>query len=246
MSLFYAERVWDVIANLGQRDALQMEEDLAKLADLVIVIVESPGTFTELGAFSISPPLRKKMLPIVHERYRHQNSFIANGPLKWIDEESDFKPSIYTDLDRILLAADQIEERLKRISKQRSVKLEDLATSPKHLLFFICDLITVISPATMSMITGYLEEIAPNISVNKVDVPTLVGLAVAMNLLRPIVVDSGGSNETYYIPTEEVDASRPFHHSKLLYLESERAAYTSVLLAIPAAKAMMEAVAAAK
>jgi hypothetical protein len=58
LNVFYAERVWQIIASLGERDALQMEEDLAKLADLVIVIVESPGTFTELGAFSLSPSLR--------------------------------------------------------------------------------------------------------------------------------------------------------------------------------------------
>ena len=37
------------IVSLAERDALQMEEDLAKLADLIIVIVESAGTLTELG-----------------------------------------------------------------------------------------------------------------------------------------------------------------------------------------------------
>lgn len=243
ISLFYAEKVWDVIAMLGQRDALQMEEDLAKLADLVVVIVESPGTFTELGAFSISQPLRRKMLPIVHERYKQETSFIANGPIKWIDAESDFKPTIYVDLDRILLAADQIQERIKRIAKPQTTRLEDLATSPKHLLFFICDLITVIYPATMAMIIGYLEEISPSLPAAGINIPTLVGLAVAMNLLRPISVTSSGTVERYYMPTDEIDASRPFHHSRFLYLENQRAAYASVLLTIPEAKATMEAVA---
>jgi hypothetical protein len=68
LNVFYAERVWQTIADLGERDALQMEEELAKLADLVIIIVQSPGTFTELGAFSLSPPLRRKMLAIVDEK----------------------------------------------------------------------------------------------------------------------------------------------------------------------------------
>jgi hypothetical protein len=131
LSVFYAELVWEIIASLGERDALQMEEDLAKLADLVIVLVESPGTFTELGAFSLSPSLRKKMLPIVDEKYRHDVSFITNGPLKWIDSESVFKPTIYTNLDKNLLAADQVQERIQRIAKPHSTKLEDLATSPK-------------------------------------------------------------------------------------------------------------------
>ena len=49
VDIFYAEKVWQEIVSLAERDALQMEEDLAKLADLIIVIVESAGTLTELG-----------------------------------------------------------------------------------------------------------------------------------------------------------------------------------------------------
>ena len=246
IGLFYAEKVWENIASLGERDALQMEAELANLADLVIVIVESPGTFTELGAFSLSPPLRKKMLPIVHEKYRHDSSFIANGPLKWINAESDFKPTIYTNLDQILEAANDVQARIKLIPKSHGIKLEDPATSPKHLLFFICDLVSVIYPATLPMIVGYLEEISPSLASSGVNVPTLVGLAVAMSLLLPLSVISGAHSETYYMPTESVDASRPFHHSRFLYLENQRAAYASVLLTIPEAKAVMEAASVAR
>ncbi len=241
LSIFYAERVWDIIVSLGELDALQMEEHLAKLADLVIVLVESPGTFTELGAFSLSPPLRKKLLPIVDERYAGANSFIANGPLKWIDTESDFKPTIYTKLDKVLLAGDQVQERIKRIAKPGTTRVVDLSTSAKHLVFFICDLVSVIYPATLPMIAGYLDEISPSIATNGINVPTLVGLAVAMNLLRPLSLTSGRHTDIYYVPTESVHASHPFHHSHLLYLESQRAAYTSVLLTIPDAKGVMEA-----
>lgn len=246
LNVFYAERVWETIARLGERDALQMEEELANLADLVIVLVESAGTFTELGAFSLSTPLRRKMLAIVDEMYKGDSSFISNGPVKWIDSESLFSPTVYTNLDQILLAADQVQERIQRIGKPRSVKLKDLATSRKHLLFFICDLVSVIFPATISMITGYLEEISPSIVTNGINAPTLVGLAVAMDLLRPVDVRDASGTSTYYVPTESVDASHPFHHSRLLYLENQRAAYASVLLTIPEAKAVMEAVTAAK
>jgi len=81
LDVFYAEKVWSEIVSLRERDALQMEEDLAKLADLIIVIVESAGTLTELGAFSLSPSLRQKLLPIVDQKYQGDSSFITNGPL---------------------------------------------------------------------------------------------------------------------------------------------------------------------
>ena len=38
LRLFYAEPVWERIAPIGGRSALEMESDLALLADLVIVI----------------------------------------------------------------------------------------------------------------------------------------------------------------------------------------------------------------
>lgn len=69
LNLFYAERVWEQIASQAGRSALKMESDLADLADLVVIIVESPGTFAELGAFSLSDPLRKKVLPIVDSHH---------------------------------------------------------------------------------------------------------------------------------------------------------------------------------
>ncbi len=79
--LFYAEVVWDLIASRLKLGALKMESDLAALADLVIIIVESPGTFAELGAFSNSDPLRRKLLPILDIQYQPpQKSFLALGP----------------------------------------------------------------------------------------------------------------------------------------------------------------------
>ena len=75
LGLFYAERVWEYIASRADRGALEMESDLARLADLVVIVVESPGTFAELGAFSLSDPLRKKLLPIVDKQYCHEQSF---------------------------------------------------------------------------------------------------------------------------------------------------------------------------
>ena len=240
--VFYAEKVWEEIVSLGERDALQMEEDLAKLADLIIVIVESAGTFTELGAFSLSPSLRQKLLPIVDKKYEHESSFISNGPLHWIDVESAFRPTIYTTLTMVLSAVDQIEERIKRIPESRSIKLDDLSTSPKHFLFFICDLIAVIYPASLRMIDHYVSAIVPSLSSSTINVPTIIGLAVAMGMLRPLTAIDGSSREVYYVPVDINRIRKPFHHSRLLYLEARRAEHASVLLAIPEAKAVLDEV----
>jgi hypothetical protein len=56
----------------------------------------------------------------------------------------------------------------------------------------------------------YLNQIAPSVAAIPIHVPTLVGLAVAMDLLRTMELTMGGKTETYYLPTDLVDASHPF------------------------------------
>ena len=239
-SVFYAERVWEHIAATTTSSALEMESDLASLADLVIVIVESPGTFAELGAFSLSDPLRKKILPIVDSSYRGHQSFIATGPLRWIDKDSSFAPTIYVPLNRILEAADEIEERISRVPRKRTVKVSDLAANTKQLLFFLCDLISVIHPATTEMVEYYLREIAPTLLTSKISVPTLIGLALAMDLLRADNVNIAGVVRTFFSPTTPDALEHPFHHTRMLDPESLRAMQVSVLLTIPEAKAVIQ------
>lgn len=225
---------------MGERSALEMEADLANLADLVIIVVESPGTFAELGAFSLSDPLRVKLLPLVDKKYADAESFIANGPLRWIDRESQFAPTIYVPLYRILEVVDHIEERISRIPKSKICRLEDLAKSPKHLLFFLCDLVAIIYPATANMIEYYIRKIAPSISSSGINVPTLLGLAVAMDLMKTSVLRIGGSPETFFLPAAIDAVERPFHHRRLLDLPTQRAEHVSVLLAIPEARVALD------
>jgi hypothetical protein len=117
-------------------NALQMEEALADLADSLVIVVESPGAFAELGAFSLVDRLRRKLLLILDNEYEEDQSFINTGPVRWADEDSQFKPAIFTDLKIILGATGALEERLRRLPPPAKTRVDDLSTSPKHLLFF--------------------------------------------------------------------------------------------------------------
>jgi hypothetical protein len=63
-----------------------------------------------------------------------------------------------------------------------------------------------------------------------------------MGLLRPVIANAGSRSEVYYVPVDVNRIGRPFHHSRLLYLEARRAEHASVLLAIPDAKAVLDEV----
>lgn len=176
--VFYAESVWLEIARRPDLSALEMEAYLARLADVVMVVVESPGTFAELGAFSMSEELRGKLLPILDVAYRHRDdSFIVSGPVRWIDATSAYRPVIWVPLSRILEAGNELIERLGRLPKPKSTRLTNLGDSPKHLLFFLCDLIAVTQPVTLDVLRHYTEAIVSASAAAAVE--SLIGLALA-------------------------------------------------------------------
>ena len=231
LSIFYAEPVWAVIANLG-KTALEIEQYLASLADIVVVIVESPGTFTELGAFSFSEPLRYKLLPIVDSKYERDNeSFIMTGPVRWVNQDSFFRPTVYVTFPQILRGMEEIEERLGRLPRPKTTRIADLAASPKHLVFFVCDLVAVLAPATTSLITYYVNNVLRCDKTHE-EIATLLGVANAMGLLEVHHCGHGTGSGNYYFRPPADALARPFHRRRI-DLPSLRASHLSVLQTIP-------------
>ncbi|EKO1463735.1 retron St85 family effector protein, partial [Salmonella enterica] len=67
---------------------LDIEADLSKLADHIIIVLESFSSFTELGAFAYSKQLRKKLIIINNTKFINEKSFINMGPIKAITQQS--------------------------------------------------------------------------------------------------------------------------------------------------------------
>ena len=242
LQIFYAERVWDLISANPGLGALKMESDLAVLSDLIVIIVESPGTFAELGAFSHVKRLRKKLLPIVDRQYREVNSFINTGPIRWIDAESDFRPTIWTRHKQILECADELERRIAKIPRAKPEKISDLARNRKHLLFFICDLVAVLAPTTIDALEFFMAKIAPSVPTAKLNVTLLVGLAEAMELIRKDDVTVGGKVVKFFSPKNSEALQHPYHRIKWVSLAELRTEFLSGLQSIPEATSVMREV----
>jgi hypothetical protein len=234
LHVFYAEDVWARISALPNLSAMQMENYVAQVSDVVAIIVESPGTFTELGAFSMSDELRHKLLLILDERFKGEASFVSTGPVRWTDQDSLFKPSVHADFAAILLAMPEIEERLDRIPGLGQVKLDDVAKSAKHSLYLLCDLVAITAPATVESLTELAGETFMQGSTDALArIPTHLELARAMHHVESKKISG---IEYFYRP----DATRPpFSSSKRLSLRGARARFVSALLALPDARAVL-------
>jgi len=222
---FRAEDVWLEIAKRSNLNSLEMEEQLAQLADMVVIIVESPGTFTELGAFSLINELREKLLPILDLQYKNDDkSFIKTGPVSWIEKDSTFSPPIYVNFSIILEAAEEIGERLDRISIRGKHKVPNLRESPKHLLFLLCDLVAVIGPAPPENVDYFVSKILEGNP--KHDTASLLSLARAIGLLKTITLNN---STLYYRPFSDGKLVSFTYLRKKVSLSGERAKHLSVL-----------------
>lgn len=160
---FRAENVWNIIqSRIKETNALELEEWLADFSDSVIILVESFGTAAELGAFSLNQKLRKKLLPILDYRYMKDPSFINTGPIKWINSESKYSPAIYVDYNEILLAMEDVENKLSRKTWEILYRAQTYGIyhySNKVLLFMYVYILSALGPISIDEIISITEDV---------------------------------------------------------------------------------------
>jgi hypothetical protein len=110
-----------------------------------------------------------------------------------------------------------------------------LAESPKHLLFFLCDLAAVFGPCPSSHLAHYVDRILGR---QNDSVPMLIGLGQAMGLLRSVHTPEG--LDLYYRPLEDGNLA-VFHYTKKhLGIPTLRAKALSIMMSIPSAVMALE------
>jgi hypothetical protein len=120
------------IANDDQMQSVNLahfEATLAKWAHLVVIFPESPGSFAELGMFSIAPKIGRKLLLMMDNRYETHQSFINRGPVRaaekngarvhFVDYENSAWESIY---DKIYV---EIQNIFESLATESIFKMED-------------------------------------------------------------------------------------------------------------------------
>jgi hypothetical protein len=229
--IFYADDVWAQISSIDGENALAMEQRLAELADLVILVVESPGTFTELGAFSIHPGLRKKLLPILDLKFKDDPSFINSGPVRWINSDSRYAPSIWAPQESVLACAAELDERIDRLPPQFERRARELHSSLKHLLLLVTDIVTVFAPCRLEHVAFYLQSIVGQDTC--VSTATLLALAKSIRL---ILSAAGENGIPIYWCRVEHQHLRASDHKISLPFSTLRARLVASMQAVPEAR----------
>lgn len=84
--VIYAEGVFSELLKIGHsKNVLDLEHEISAIADNIIIVLESPSAFCELGAFS-HHKLREKLIVVNNSQFRSQRSFINTGPIAAAEE----------------------------------------------------------------------------------------------------------------------------------------------------------------
>ena len=119
----------DLFSYLIELDLLTFEELLMEISTNVIIIVETWGAATELGAFSFVDDNIDKLIVINKERYEFESSFITNGPIRKIRERTSKKlQSVFYerftkhgDLE-FLTSSEKLINRLENLEPSNTLK----------------------------------------------------------------------------------------------------------------------------
>jgi len=88
-SIFYPEDMFvELVLGHQKQDLLTLENLLARSVSAVTILLHSPGTFTELGAFSNHELLKNKLVVVMDPKYMKSQSFINTGPIRHLLKET--------------------------------------------------------------------------------------------------------------------------------------------------------------
>lgn len=125
--IIYPEDIFEELLYSSQtKDLLSLENLLAESVDAVVLIPESPGSFTELGAFASDEKVRNKLICIIDEKYKKNKSFINQGPLKLV-KKANKHGLIFINPNESDKGVDKLNTSLKKMKKSSS-KIKDKIT----------------------------------------------------------------------------------------------------------------------
>ncbi len=233
-TFFRAEDAFPVLMKSRKSDLLTIEHLLADYADCVVIINESPGTLSELGALASNEKVVKKLLVINPQEYRGRPSFINRGPIAKVDSRSRFKTTIHVDLSSVSLHFDDIFKRIETNAVRKRPLPVDFSKADswkksdgKLRLLLLQDLLNLFCPLSTNELFRLMKTCFPNEYI-KFDVE--LGLLVATHKVQSLdeffVTSRSCAQHSYHIEYREwlglrkkvVDLYRACDASRLVHL----------------------------
>ncbi|WP_147414719.1 retron St85 family effector protein [Simplicispira hankyongi] len=163
--VIYAEGVFGELSKIEHsRNVLDLEHEISDIADKILIVLESPSAFCELGAFS-HQSFRKKLVIVNDLEFKAQSSFINTGPIAaaeevkapvlWYPMKTD---GIHT-VDGIGAIFNDLKKSITVTSSSRGIRISgdiSLLAANKSSLYFVHDLVLFAGPLSHEELVEFL------------------------------------------------------------------------------------------
>lgn len=143
-------------------DLLTFEELLTELSDEIILLVESPGTICELGAFSFDENIMRKLFVINNDSHINTNSFINEGPIEKVRKYREDRVA-FINYDFNQFKRDfRLKQHLSHICEMEiTIKpnLQHKELILKNLIYELLNIIQIFHPLTIEELIGLYKNI---------------------------------------------------------------------------------------
>lgn len=155
--VYYPEELFDeLLSGKHKSNILELENMLAKSVHAVVILLESPGTYAELGAFANHEALRDKLVVVVNEKYRRSKGFIMLGPVRYVQKRGRNRV-IYHDFESpdIEELGIQVRKAVQRIAKD--VTIDSSVANPVAAQDFLLAAIYALEPVPFMVLRRVIE-----------------------------------------------------------------------------------------
>ncbi len=143
-----------------KHDLLSLENILANSVHAVAIILHSPGTLAELGAFANHPILSQKLVIVTDPKYRNRRSFINLGPIRYLQTKTQSKIlHLRLEPENLDNLATGIAGASREVAKTSSPK-RDL-TNPLAAYQFVLAAIHVFDPIPKAALMNLIDSLRP-------------------------------------------------------------------------------------
>lgn len=214
--IFRPEEIQDWQSDATFKNLVSFERELAGICSLIVLILESPGSLAELGAFSQLTELASKTIVICSDRFDNDTSFINLGILRFLRTNNPSSVKSYpwdvrspdTITNEVVTdVVSDIDDELAKLPKSEQLRTE----SYSHATVLISELLRLFVALKESEIKHYLSECG--ISLN------LEQLREKLFLLRrfKIIIAKQYSDSLFYLSGPE-----SFHGIRLAAKSKDR------------------------
>lgn len=203
VSILYPEDLFMELLNRKKYDLLTLERLLATNSDYIVIVCESPGSFTELGAFVNNSETVDKVIVLLQTKYKNAKSFIRQGPVEYVRSKEKSRV-IYYNAD-ILEASEKIKKIL--YNKNNSGKKQKYSFKDLNIISgqynFVLLLLYFYKTLTVKKLVSYIKSVYEAKEFDMSDFDMIYTAAIRRLFKEGLIKKYNSDNDTGYMLTDK-------------------------------------------